>query len=91
MPASVQPERFEVRFESLFDESRALVFPCDALGRIDLDALPERARSNYLYARALVGRDYAMPKVLQTVPDALRASTALVPGHQMLGAFSSCA
>ena len=58
--------RFEVRFDSLFDEARALAFPCDALGRIDLDALPPRARSNYLYARALVGRYYALPKISQT-------------------------
>jgi hypothetical protein len=55
--------RFEVRFNSLFDESRALVFPCDALGRVDLDKLPERARANYLYARALVGRDYSTPTI----------------------------
>jgi hypothetical protein len=55
---------FEIRFESLFHEGRALVFPCDACGRVDLDALPARARSNYLYARALMGRDYAAPQVL---------------------------
>ena len=57
---------FEVRFESLFDGGRALVFPCDALGHVALDTLPARARSNYLFARALVGRDYALPKISQT-------------------------
>jgi hypothetical protein len=29
-----------------------------------LDELSERARSNYLYARAVVGREYATPEVL---------------------------
>lgn len=54
---------FELRFQSLFNEGRALAFPCDAAGRVDLDALSERARSNYFYARSVVGRDFAMPAV----------------------------
>ncbi|WP_409970174.1 hypothetical protein [Piscinibacter sp.] len=54
-------QRFEVRFLSLFREGRALAFPCDPSGLVDLDALTERARSNYLFARAMVGREYAMP------------------------------
>jgi hypothetical protein len=78
MHASIQNAEagFEVRFESLFDESRGLVFPCDALGRVDLDALPPRARSNYLYARALVGRDYATPKVSRCNAGAFGYATA---------------
>lgn len=55
---------FELRFRSLFDEGRGLSFPCDAEGRVDLDSLSERARRNYMYARALIGRDYAFPAVL---------------------------
>jgi hypothetical protein len=39
---------FEVRFASLFHEGRAMAFPCDASGRVELDALPSRARDNYL-------------------------------------------
>ena len=57
------PSAFEVRFASLFVEGRALAFPCDAAGRVDLDRLPRRARDNYLYARALVGRDYSSPRI----------------------------
>ena len=65
MIACTTPEssNFELRFNSLFDTSRALAFPCDALGRVDLDTLSLRARSNYLYARAMVGRDFALPHV----------------------------
>jgi hypothetical protein len=54
---------FELRFQSLFHEGRALVFPCDSDGRVDLDSVSDRARNNYLFARAMIGRDYAMPFV----------------------------
>lgn len=54
---------FELRFRSLFQEGRALSFACDAEGRIDLDRLSDRARHSYLYARALVGREFAQPEV----------------------------
>ena len=57
---------FEIRFQSLFDEGRALAFPCDARGQVDLDNVSERTRNNYLFARAMVGREYAMPQVLES-------------------------
>ena len=55
---------FEIRFQSLFHEGRALSFPCDAAGRVHMDALSDRARQNYLYARAVVGREFASPTVV---------------------------
>ncbi len=55
---------FEIRFQSLFKPGRALSFPCDAQGRVQLDSLSDRARDNYLYARAVVGREFAYPAVL---------------------------
>ena len=58
-------DRYEIRFASLFDAGRALAFPCDAAGRVQMDVLSERARRNYLYARAVVGREYAMPAVVR--------------------------
>jgi hypothetical protein len=54
---------FELRFQSLFNEGRALTFPCDAEGHVDMDALSTRARDNYLYARTVVGREFATPAV----------------------------
>ena len=54
---------FEIRFQSLFREGRALTFPCDREGHVDLDAISERARNNYFFARATVGREYAVPVV----------------------------
>jgi hypothetical protein len=55
---------FELRFRSLFQEGRALAFPCDADGRVEIDSLTDRARDNYFYARSLIGREFAMPAVL---------------------------
>lgn len=54
---------FELRFDSLFIEGRGLSFPCDAQGRVQIDALSARARDNYLFARAVVGREFRTPAV----------------------------
>jgi hypothetical protein len=56
---------YELRFESLFKEGCYLSFPCDACGNVFLDALGEKARHNYFYARTVVGREYALPSVMQ--------------------------
>jgi hypothetical protein len=53
----------ELRFVSLFDAGRAIAFPCDAEGHVDLDRLPERLRVAYLGARAMIGREYGYPTV----------------------------
>ena len=63
MNATNPQAAYELRFRSLFDEGRGLAFPCDAAGRVDLDALSARARHNYFYARSVIGRDFAMPAV----------------------------
>jgi len=54
---------YVLRFRSLFDEGRGYVFPCDAQGRVDMDAMSERALNNYLYARTVVGREFSAPAV----------------------------
>ena len=53
--------QYELRFSTLFDSGRGYAFPCDPQGHVDLDGLSERGRSNYLYARAMVGRDLSVP------------------------------
>lgn len=55
--------RFEIRFRSLFREGRGFAFPCDATGHVNLDSLSERGRSNYLFARSMVGREFGAPSV----------------------------
>lgn len=58
--------QYELRFQSLFDSGRGYAFPCDPKGQVDLDQLSERARNNYLFARAVVGRELAVPAVRPT-------------------------
>lgn len=58
---------YELRFRSLFDEGRAYSFPCDAMGRVDLDALSERARNNFFFVHSVIGRDFSTPEVLGSV------------------------
>jgi hypothetical protein len=55
--------QYELRFQNLFDSGRGYAFPCDPSGRVDMDQLSERSRLNYLYARAMVGRELAVPAV----------------------------
>jgi hypothetical protein len=59
---------FRLCFRSLFSSGRGYAFPCDEKGRVDLDALSEQARTNYLFARAMVGRELAVPAVEMAAP-----------------------
>jgi hypothetical protein len=55
--------RYELRFRALFSEGRGWSFPCDATGHVDMDAMSERARNNYMFARAVIGIEVAAPCV----------------------------
>jgi len=61
--ASTSPSPYHLHFPSLFHEGRGYAFPCDAEGHVDLDTLSERARTNYFYARTVIGREFAMPAI----------------------------
>ncbi len=61
--SSTAPAAFELRFPSLSGTGRALSFPCDASGSVQMDSLSASALNNYLLARALMGRDYGWPSV----------------------------
>lgn len=54
---------FEVHFRSLLRPGVELAVPCDREGHVDLDGLSHYAKTEYLYARAMVGREYAIPTV----------------------------
>ena len=53
---------YELRFPYIHS-SKALSFPCDAQGHVQLEVLSERARNNYFYARAMLGREFLVPQV----------------------------
>ena len=58
-----ESKSFEMRFASLTGGGGALAFPCDREGHVDMDHLNARARNNYFFARAMVGRQFAPPAV----------------------------
>jgi len=66
---AVPESLYELRFRSLVVPGEAFAFPCDALGHVDLDGLSDRDRSNYLYARAVMGRDLSAPAVRPCMAD----------------------
>lgn len=55
---------FEIHYACLEHDECDLCFPCDSQGHVELDALSPQAAENYLFARAMVGRDYALPAVV---------------------------
>ncbi|HEY9067301.1 MAG TPA: hypothetical protein VIO33_20125 [Burkholderiaceae bacterium] len=55
--------RYELLFPCLFRPGRGFAFPCDAQGNVAIDDLCDRSRDNYLYARAVVGRELSVPMV----------------------------
>jgi hypothetical protein len=56
---SITATGYEICFRSLSNRYRALHFPCDAQGQVPLDALRD-----YLFARAVVGREFARPAIV---------------------------
>ncbi len=54
---------YHLLFASLFNPGRGVSVPCDAHGEVHMDELSERLKNAYLGARALVGREYALPIV----------------------------
>ena len=58
--------QFQLCFRSLFNSGRGFSFPCDDRGQVNLDGQSEHARNNYLYARAMIGRELALPAVEAT-------------------------
>jgi hypothetical protein len=55
--------RYELRYRALSPHACSYAFPSDASGHVHLDLLSERARENYLCARAMVGYDLLRPRV----------------------------
>jgi hypothetical protein len=61
--AQADPSACTLLFRPLSHAGRGFAFPCDPHGRVDLDALSERARNNYFYARAMMGRELTYPSL----------------------------
>jgi hypothetical protein len=62
-PEMMESSQFQLCFRNLFDNGRGFAFPCDPQGQVDLDCMTEKARNNYFYARAMIGRELTYPAV----------------------------
>jgi hypothetical protein len=56
--------RFQLCFRPLYRDGVGYAFPCDSRGEVDLDGLSERARNDYFFARAMMGRQLSAPAVV---------------------------
>ncbi|MDR7334119.1 hypothetical protein [Roseateles asaccharophilus] len=52
-----------LHFEPLTAGDASLDIPCDREGRVGLDALGDKLRNDYFFARTLIGRLFAAPTV----------------------------
>ena len=52
-----------LHFEPLTAGDAGLDIPCDPSGRVGLDALGDKLRNDYFFARTLIGRLFAAPIV----------------------------
>lgn len=57
-----------LHFEPLGPSGAGLDIPCDPQGRVGLDALGDKLRNDYFFARALIGRLFAKPTVKTALP-----------------------
>lgn len=69
--APSRPSPFELRFEALQPQPCSVAIPCDADGRVHMDALDRRTLCNYLFARALIGCAFAQPHVMAVAAPAV--------------------
>lgn len=68
---------FELRFEPLFQPGLVLAFPCDGEGHVDLARCTFDERTSYLFARAMVGREYKGPRVAPVLSRAVEVQAIL--------------
>ena len=60
---------YQLWFKPLSNTGTGLGFPCDGRGLVDLDSLRGCERLNYLYARALIGRDFGWPEIRRAMKE----------------------
>lgn len=71
VPSQARPTHL-LHFEPLTAGDAGLDVPCDPHGRVGLDALGEKLRNDYFFARTLIGRLFAAPTVRRVPPLAAR-------------------
>jgi hypothetical protein len=73
---------YELRFRALSAGIQSCSFPCDADGHVDLDALSERSRNAYFFARIVIGHELATPEV-HRLPTVLTSPASAAPSERV--------
>jgi hypothetical protein len=76
---------FQLRFRPLSNDREAFVLPCSASGQVVMDALSERVRNSYFFARATVGRFYAPPQIIAAPQCELETADEFEAAHTVAG------
>ena len=73
------PATFGLLYLPVREDEASLSFPCDDGGHVDMNALSERLKANYLLARTLVGRDYHRPVIVTGTAAAEKGASHVAP------------
>lgn len=68
LPTEAEQPTHLLHFEPLGAAGAGLDIPCDPQGRVGLDALGDKLRNDYFFARALIGCLFARPTVRTALP-----------------------
>jgi hypothetical protein len=68
LPGESETATHLLHFEPIGATGAGLDIPCDPQGRVGLDALGDKLRNDYFFARTLIGRLFARPTVRANVP-----------------------
>ena len=66
---AVPASRYELCFSGLSTRRCEYAFPCDKAGLVDIDELTGRRRTDYFYARTMVGKELSAPVVAPVPTD----------------------
>ena len=76
-----QVTRYELRFTDLSTGLCEHAFPCSKTGLVDIDELTDRRRTDYFYARSMVGKKFSAPVTASVIVDSQDNKAAAKDRH----------
>ena len=64
-----QATRYEMRFTDLSTGQCEYEFPCSKSGLVDIDELTDRRRTDYFYARSMIGKRFSAPVTASVIAE----------------------
>jgi hypothetical protein len=76
-----QATRYELRFTDLSTGRCEYAFQCNKTGLVDIDELTDRRRTDYFYARSMVGKKFSAPVTASVIVDSQDNKAAAKDRH----------